>query len=103
MSRPLRVEFPGASWHVTSRGVEQRAIYLDDDDRRRFLEIMADVIESYRWRLDAYVLMGNHHHLLVQTPEPTLTRGMQKLGCDYAQAFNLRHERDGHLFSGRFK
>jgi putative transposase len=103
MARPLRLEYPGALWHVTSRGVEQRTIFLDDHDRRRFLTNIEVVVDQYRWRIYAYVLMSNHYHFLVQTPEPTLSRGMQKIGSVYAEKFNFRHNRVGHLFQGRFK
>jgi REP element-mobilizing transposase RayT len=103
MSRPLRLEFPGALWHATSRGVEQRTIFLDDADREYFLRVLEKVIDRYRWQLHAYVLMSNHYHLLLTTPEPTLSRGMQQLGGEYAEHFNEVHTRVGHLFQGRFK
>jgi putative transposase len=103
MTRPLRLEYPGALWHVTNRGVEQRAIFLDNNDRYRFLEILAEAVPRFRWRLYAWVLMRNHFHLLVETVEPTLSRGMQRIDCEYAEAFNWRHRRVGHLFQGRFK
>lgn len=103
MSRPLRLEFPGAWWHIHSRGVERRDIFLDDADRRAFLNVLAAAVPHFRWRLHAYVLMRNHYHLLVETVETTLSRGMQKIGGDYAETFNKRHDRVGHLFQGRFK
>ena len=103
MSRPLRLEFPGAWWHIHSRGVERRDIFLDDADRRRFLNVLADAVPRFRWRLHAYVLMSNHFHLLVETVHATLSRGMQRIGGDYAESFNKRHDRAGHLFQGRFK
>lgn len=103
MSRPLRLEFPGALWHVTSRGVEQRLIFLDDADREEFLQVLERVIDKYRWQLHAYVLMTNHYHLLLTTPEPTLSSGMQQLCGNYAEHFNEVHARVGHLFQGRFK
>jgi REP element-mobilizing transposase RayT len=83
MSRPLRLEFPGALWHVTNRGVEQRIIFLDDAEREHFLRVLERVIDRYRRQLHAYVLMSNHYHLLLTTLEPTLSRGMQRLGSDY--------------------
>jgi len=86
-----------------TRGVEQRDIYLDDHDRIRFLALLRNVIDDCRWQLLAYVLMSNHYHLLFQTPEPNLSRGMKDLDGDYASAFNVRHRRVGHLFQGRFK
>lgn len=102
MSRSLRLEYPGALWHVLNRGVERRTVFLNDDDRTRFLDLLAAVVVAFRWRLHAFVLMSNHFHLLVETVEPTLSRGMQKLTGDYAEYFNWRHERVGHLFQGRF-
>lgn len=101
--RPLRIEFPGATWHVTSRGVEKRNIFLSNRDRNHFLTILANVVENHRWCLYAYVLMSNHYHLLLTTPEPNLSAGMQKLGGIFAQRFNATYGRWGHLFGGRFK
>lgn len=103
MSRPLRVEFAGALWHVTSRGNEKRDVFRDEADRHAFLAILGRTVGLFRWTLHAYVLMGNHFHLLVETPEPTLSRGMRQLNGLYTQAFNRRHRRSGHLFQGRFK
>jgi putative transposase len=103
MGRLRRLEYPGGLWHVTNRGVEKRQIFLDARDGRTFLRSLADAIPRFRWRLHAYVLMSNHYHLLIETVEPTLSRGMQRLGGDYADFFNWRHERTGHLFQGRFK
>ena len=103
MSRPLRPELPGAVWHVTSRGNERRDVFRHDRDRERFLAILGHTVSLFRWRLHAYVLMGNHYHLLLETPEPTLSRGMRQLNGIYTQAFNRSHRRAGHLFQGRFK
>ncbi|MFI5181157.1 MAG: transposase [Thermoanaerobaculia bacterium] len=103
MSRPPRLEFAGALWHVTSRGNEKRDVFRDDADRELFLSILGRTVELFRWTLHAYVLMENHFHLLVETPEPTLSRGMRQLNGLYTQAFNRRHRRNGHLFRGRFK
>ena len=103
MARPLRLEFPGAIWHVTARGNAREAIYLDDGDRRAFLAILARVVGVFRWQVHAWVLMGNHFHLVVETPEPTLARGMRQLNGIYTQRFNARHERVGHLFQGRYR
>jgi REP element-mobilizing transposase RayT len=83
--------------------VEQRSIYADDRDRVHFLHVLEKVIDDYRWQLLAYVLMSNHYHLLFRTPEPNLSRGMKDLDGDYASFFNIRHQRAGHLFQGRFK
>jgi len=103
MSRPLRNEFPGATWHITSRGVEKRNIFLCNRDRRQFINLLGAVVDEYRWKLYAYVLMSNHYHLLVTTSESNLSAGMQRLGGLYAQRFNKRYLRWGHLFGGRFK
>ncbi len=103
MARPLRLDHAGAVWHVTSRGNERREIFRDDEDRERFLTTLGRVVQTFRWRVHAYVLMGNHYHLLVETPEPTLSRGMRHLNGVYTQGFNRRHGRVGHLLQGRFK
>ncbi len=103
MSRQLRLEFPGAIWHVTSRGNERRDIFRDDADRRRFVSLLARVVIDRRWILHAWVLMSNHYHLLIETPEGGLSRGVKWLNQTYAEAFNERHHRVGHLFQGRFK
>ncbi len=88
---------------MTSRGNERREIVCDDEDRRRFVRILGDTVIRARWILHAWVLMSNHYHLLVETPEPTLSKGAKRLNQSYAEAFNERHERVGHLFQGRFK
>jgi len=103
MARPLRLEFPGAVYHITSRGNARQPIYLDDQDRLAFLEVLTEVVERYRWRCYAYCLMDNHYHLLIETPEANLSRGMRQLNGVYTQAFNRRHKRSGHLFQGRYK
>lgn len=102
MARPLRLEEPGAVWHVTARGNDRMEIFRDDADRTRFLELLGRVVDLFRWDLHAYVLMGNHYHLLLTTPEPTLSRGMRQLNGVYTQAFNRRHGRTGHVLQGRF-
>jgi putative transposase len=102
MARPLRLEFEGATWHVTARGNERKAIFRDDADRIRFLELLGEAVVRYNWILHDYVEMTNHYHLTLQTPETTLSRGMQWLNSRYAQYFNRRHDRVGHLFQGRF-
>ncbi len=103
MARQLRLQFPGAVYHLTSRGNAGQAIYLDDADRARFLDLLGREVEQQRWRCHAYCLMDNHYHLLVETPEANLSRGMGRLNMAYAQGFNRRHERAGHLFQGRYK
>ncbi|MBI5444706.1 MAG: transposase [Deltaproteobacteria bacterium] len=103
MARPLRLEHPGALWHVTARGNERGDVFRDDVDREEFLSVLGRTVSVYGWRLHAYVLMGNHYHLFVETPEPTLSRGMRDLNGITTQRFNRRHGRTGHLFEGRFK
>jgi putative transposase len=103
VSRPLRLDYPGAVWHITSRGNERREIFRDDRDRRRFIRFLAEAVEERRWVLHAWVLMSNHYHLLLETPETGLSRGIQWLNQQYAETFNARHGRVGHLFQGRFK
>lgn len=103
MTRPLRIEFPGALYHVTSRGNVRRKIFLDDEDRQAFLDTVAWVVERFGWICHAYCLMDNHFHLLIETPDPNLSRGMRQLNGVYTQGFNRRHRKVGHLFQGRFK
>src|SRR5580704_2469249 len=103
MARPLRVDVVGGWYHVTARGNERRAIFRDDTDRRRFLDLMAEWVERFGLRLHAFVLMDNHYHLLVETPRANLSIAMQWLGVSYTVWFNQRHRRAGHLFQGRFK
>lgn len=103
MARPLRIEFPGAIYHVTSRGNARRKIFLNDTDRENFLETLAWVIERFNWVCHAYCLMDNHFHLMIETPDANLSRGMRQLNGVYTQGFNRQHRKVGHLFQGRFK
>jgi len=103
MARPLRLEFPGAVYHVTSRGNEQRRIFKSDGDRKAFLRFLGQTAKRFGWSITAWVLMTNHFHLVIQTPEPNLSRGMHWLNGSYAGWFNHRYKRWGHLFGGRFK
>ncbi len=103
MTRPLRIEFPGALYHLTARGNGRAAIFLDDADRETFLSVLGDVVERYNWICHAYCLMDNHYHLLMETPDGNLSEGMRQLNGIYTQKFNRRHERAGHVFQGRFK
>lgn len=102
MARPLRLQFPGALYHVTSRGDGQEAIYRDDEDRRMGLEVLAHTVRRLRWTAHAYCLMGNHYHLLIETPEANLAQGMRHFNGVYTQRFNRRHGRSGHVFQGRY-
>ncbi|MSP38279.1 MAG: addiction module toxin RelE [Deltaproteobacteria bacterium] len=103
MARPLRIEFDGALYHVTSRGNDRKAIYKDDADRELFLNTLAQVNERFHWICHAYCLMNNHYHLVIETPDGNLSKGMRQLNGVYTQAFNKRHRRAGHIFQGRFK
>lgn len=102
MARPLRIEFAGATYHVTSRGNERRAIFRTDRDRKAFLAFLGRAATRFGWSVTAYVLMCNHFHIVVHTPQPNLSRGMQWLNGSYAAWYNHRHTRSGHLFQGRF-
>lgn len=102
MARPLRLELPGGVYHITARGNERKLIYRDDIDRTRFQEVLAQVLSRFHWLCLAYCQMGNHYHLLVETPLPNLSRGMRQLNGVYAQQFNRRHNRVGHLTQGRY-
>jgi len=103
MARPLRVEFAGALYHVTARGNERKPIVRDDDDRDQWLKTLARAVSRFRWIVYAFCLMDNHFHLVLETPNPNLARGMRELNGVYAQRFNRRHRRFGHLFGGRYK
>lgn len=100
--RPHRILVPGGIYHVTSRGNRRQAIFHDDDDRRSFLALRHCVVRRCGWGLHAYCLMTNHFHLLVETPQPNLSFGMQRLKSGYAGYFNERHALVGHLFEQRF-
>lgn len=103
MARPLRIEFPGAVYHVTARGNARERIVLDDDDCRVLLATLSRSIDRYGWICHGYCLMPNHYHLLVETPRPNLSLGMRHLNGVYAQRFNERYARVGHLLQGRYK
>ena len=103
MARPLRLEFAGALYHVTARGDRQEPIFLDDHDRRTFLDLLGKEVMQQGWRCYAYCLMENHYHLLIETPQPNLVRGMRRLNGVYTQAFNRRRRQPGHVFQGRYK
>jgi putative transposase len=103
MARPLRIEYDGALYHVTSRGNDRKAIFKDDNDRELFLDTLAKVAERFHWICHAYCLMNNHYHLVIETPDGNLSKGMRQLNGVYTQTFNKRHGRVGHVFQGRFK
>jgi REP element-mobilizing transposase RayT len=102
MTRPLRLQVAGGTYHVTARGNRRQSIFVDDDDRQAYLQTLARVQRRHHWQVLSFCLMPNHVHLLVQTPVPNLSLGMQLLNGSYGQAFNRRHAGDGHVWQGRF-
>jgi putative transposase len=103
MARLPRIEFEGAVYHITSRGNARQDVFLDEGDREIFLSTLEEVVERYHWLCFAYCLMSNHYHLLIETPEGNLSRGMRHLNGVYTQKFNRSHGQAGHIFQGRFK
>ena len=103
MARGLRIEYPGAVYHVMCRGDQREPIFATDADREVFLATLGEGCEQTGWRVHAYVLMPNHYHLLVETPEPNLVEGMKWLQGTCTQRFNHRHKVRGPLFQGRYK
>ncbi len=103
MARPLRIQYAGARYHVMSRGDRREAIFLDDKDRQQFLLTLGQACAKTGWQVHAYCLMGNHFHLVVETPQPNLAEGMKWFLGTYTQRFNRRHKHWGHLFGGRYK
>ncbi len=103
MSRPLRLEFVGALYHITSRGNDRKSIYFDETDFELFLGILEDVCESYHCTVYAYCLMSNHYHLLLETAEPNLSKIMRQLNGVFTQSMNRKYHHVGHLFQGRYK
>lgn len=103
MTRPLRIEFKGAVYHITSRGNARQAIFLTGEDFTDFLTVLCSVVKRYHFILHTYCLMNNHYHLLIETPEGNLSKGMRQLNGLYAQRFNQRHQKVGHLLQGRYK
>jgi len=103
MGRPLRIEYPGALYHITSRGNERKSIFHDDSDRSRFLRILEDYHDRYGILIHSYVLMDNHYHLILETPRGNLVKVMHGLNGGYTGYFNRKFERSGHLFQGRYK
>jgi REP-associated tyrosine transposase len=103
MARKLRIEYPGALYHVMNRGDRREAIFKDDKDRELFLETLGQACEKTGWQVHAYCLMPNHFHLVVETPQANLVAGMKWFLGTYTGRFNRRHKLFGHLFSGRYK
>ena len=102
MARPLRLQFPGSIWHLTARGNERKDIVRDDADAELVIELLGQTVERFHWILFQYVVMTNHYHLVLELTEETLSSGMKWLNGRYAQTFNRRYARAGHLFQGRF-
>ena len=103
MARPIRLEFPNAIYHVTTRGNGGDDIFIGDQDRQLFLTVLGEVVSRTGWIIHAYVLMDNHYHLLIETPNANLSRGMRQLNGVYTQRFNILHGSGGRVFQGRFK
>ena len=103
MTRPLRIEFPGALYHVTARGNRRSLIYIDDIDRWEWLRALTEVCTRFNFVIPAYCQMGNHYHLMIETPDGNLSQGMRHFNSIYSQYFNRRHRQVGHVFQGRFK
>jgi REP element-mobilizing transposase RayT len=102
VARLQRADLPDGIYHVTARGVNRSPIFVDDDDRRLFLRLLADGAERFAWRCHAFCLMGTHYHLVVEALRELLSAGLHRLNGLYAQQFNKRHARTGHLFGDRF-
>ncbi|HEV2210754.1 MAG TPA: transposase, partial [Verrucomicrobiae bacterium] len=103
MPRKLRMQYPGAIYHLMNRGDRREDIFQDDEDRQRFLQTLGEACEKTGWQVHAYCLMSNHFHLVIETPQPNLVAGMKWLLGTYTVRFNRRHGEFGHLFSGRYK
>ncbi len=103
MARPLRLEIEGGVYHVTSRGNTKQFIFLDDSDTDKFFAVLHSVVDRLNWLCHAYCLMNNHYHLMIETPDGNISRGMRQLNGVYTQSFNKRHNSIGHLFQGRYK
>lgn len=103
MSRPLRIEFSHGLYHVTSRGDGREDIFLEEADRELFLDVLSETCDRFNWLIHAYCLMGNHYHLLIETPDGNLSKGMRQLNGVYTQRFNRKHKRVGHVYQGRYK
>ena len=103
MSRPLRIELAGGLYHVTSRGDRREDIFVNDADREKWLALLGEVCRRFNWRCHAYCLMSNHYHIVVETAEANLSRGMRQLNGVYTQYVNRSYDRIGHVFQGRYK
>ncbi len=103
MSRPVRIEFPGAIYYITGRCSKGQSAFCDREDRAVFTNILDNVVSRFGWLLHGYVLLDQHYHLVVEVPDANLSRGMRQLNGVYTQSFNRRHDTEGPIFKGRFK
>ena len=103
MARKLRVEYPGAIYHVMNRGDRREPIFKDDQDRQCFMDTLGEACRKTQWEIHAWCLMPNHFHLVIETPRANLVAGMKWLLATYTSRFNRRHKLSGHLFGGRYK
>ena len=103
MARPLRLELAGGLYHITSRGDRREAIYDNDEDRESWLDIFGNTCKRFNWRCHAYCLMNNHYHIVIETAEANLSKGMRQLNGVYTQYYNRKYDRAGHVFQGRYK
>ena len=103
MPRKLRIEYPGAIYHVMNRGDQREDIFMDDEDRRKFLSTLGEACQKTDWQVHAYCPMRNHFHLVVETPQANLAAGMKWLSGVYTKRFNIRHKLCGHLLAGRLQ
>ena len=102
MPRTARADLPNGIYHVVNRGIDDAPIYVDDTDRKTFLTLLGRVVADHDWTCHAFCLMTTHYHLIVETDQPNLSQGMRRLNGGYAQTFNARHNRRGHLFGSRY-
>ncbi|MEA1933815.1 MAG: transposase, partial [Thermodesulfobacteriota bacterium] len=103
MARPLRIQYSGAFYHITSRGNERLDVFRSKADREKFLSYLATATERYHTRIHVYCLMSNHYHILLETPEGNLSQIMRHINGAYTTYFNTKRKRSGHLFQGRYK
>ena len=102
MARPLRIEYPGAVYFITTKGNANQNVFRDSEDGRAWLKVFESVCKRYGWKCYAYCLMADHYMIVVETPEPNLSKGMRQLNGVYTQSFNRKHRTGGHIFQGRF-
>ena len=103
MARPVRIELPGAIYHITSRGDYREDVFIDDDDRAEWLKLLGRVCGRFNWKIHVYCMMNNHYHLVLETAQANLSKGMRQLNGVYTQYFNRRHQHEGPVFHGRFR